>query len=409
MTASTMQTPASYISTSKRTFARAFTITELLVVIGIFVLLIGLAVPGFRSMIASTERSLAENQLRVGISSARDAAIQSPTSDAAAVFFFTPGGKVSIIPCISVGFIDDLLCVNQVPQQNYAAAKASNALLRREVFVPLVTAAPVQLPRGWSVRAYTPPNTLSSTVPQSANGWYDTLSPQTTPAPVDPASVGMWVFPETGFYNAGQNNVGTTGWQRQSFMIRFKAGTGVVDAGNRALALVVDPIAAQLFRQSPPYDQNRLDQSPDLAATVRRALAATSLTVIEEDIRCRIFGDQSIDTVLVRPVTELAIYEERNLAGALAQATDIRGFNRETGTFYTNPDTTGYVPGQFLDPNVFNNGEGIFEATQLSGLWIEGRLRLNNQANGPFIETDARIFTVQQYLGQILELKEELN
>ena len=69
--------------TQSRPADRGFTITELLVVIVIFVLIIGIAIPAFKSMIESSERALAENQLRVGLGSARNAAIQNASADAA--------------------------------------------------------------------------------------------------------------------------------------------------------------------------------------------------------------------------------------------------------------------------------------------------------------------------------------
>lgn len=47
-----IQTPSSW-----RRSSRAFTITELLVVIVIFVLIIGIAIPAFKSMIESSERA----------------------------------------------------------------------------------------------------------------------------------------------------------------------------------------------------------------------------------------------------------------------------------------------------------------------------------------------------------------
>ncbi|MFZ4431365.1 MAG: hypothetical protein ACOYPS_13560, partial [Phycisphaerales bacterium] len=221
-----------------------FTITELLVVIVIFVLVIGIAIPAFTSMVQSSERSLAENQLRVGLSSARDAAIQSPASDAAAVFFFQPGGRVSIVPCISVGFLED--------DENSRGTATGRRGVSREVFVPLATAAPIQLPRNWGIRAYTPANTVGGTdvaATGDANGWYDSLAAGTT----SPAADGHWLFPETNFINPAAANAGATGWQRQTFMVRFRNGTGELDAGNRALALVIDPVAAQNFRQTAPF------------------------------------------------------------------------------------------------------------------------------------------------------------
>ena len=365
-----------------------FTITELLVVIVIFVLVIGIAIPAFTSMVQSSERSLAENQLRVGLSSARDAAIQSPASDAAAVFFFQPGGRVSIVPCISVGFLED--------DENSRGTATGRRGVSREVFVPLATAAPIQLPRNWGIRAYTPANTVSGTdvtATGDANGWYDSLAAGTT----SPAADGHWLFPETNFINPAAANAGATGWQRQTFMVRFRNGTGELDAGNRALALVIDPVAAQNFRQTAPFSATRLDQASDLAAAVNRLLEA-NLTGTQRTDRIKLLGDVSIDSILARPVTELAVYNERSLTGALAQTLGARGTNRATGTSYADPATT---EGPELDASLFAGTPDLLAVNRTAGLWIEGRLA---DAGGDVIETDSRIFTLQRYLGQAQEV-----
>ena len=376
---------------------RGFTITELLVVIVLLVLAIGIAIPAFKSMIESSERSLAENQLRVGLSSARDAAIQSPSSDAAAVFFFQPGGRVSIVPCISVGFLAD--------DENNAGNPTGRDQVSREVFVPLPTAAPVQLPKNWSVRAYTPANTVSGSNPDpvigNANGWYDSLSASAGPG-TDPSSVGHWIFPETHFFRqTPANQLGTKGWQRQTFMVRFRNGTGELDAGNRSLALVIDPIAAQEFRAAAPFSSYRLDQAADLAAFVRRLLEAKNLTVAEQANRIKVVGDTSIDSVLTRPVTELAVYNERSLLAGLSRGLQARGANRVTGTVYADPATS---VGPSLDGSQFGGGETLLSVNTAIGQWIEGRL--TESGGSTLIETDARIFTLQRYLGQAQELKE---
>ncbi len=367
---------------------RGFTITELLVVIVIFVLVIGIAIPAFKSMIESSEKSLAENQLRVGLSAARDAAIQSPASDAAAVFFFQPGGRVSIVPCVSVGFLED----NEVS----GGVSTGRVGVSREVFVPLATAAPIQLPRNWGIRAYTPANTVGGTdvtATGDANGWYDSLATGTA----SPAAEGLWLFPETNFINPAAPNAEAKGWQRQTFMVRFRNGTGELDAGNRALALVIDPVAAQGFRQNAPFNTARLDQASDLGAAVNRLLEA-NLTGAERLNRIKLIGDVSIDSVLARPVTELAVYNERSLTAALARSLGAKGTNRVTGTYYADPATT---QGPALDASLFAPGPDLLEVTRAAGSWIEGRLA---DDRGTVIETDSRIFTLQRYLGQAQEV-----
>lgn len=381
---------------------RAFTITELLVVISIFVLVVGFAVPGFRAMINSSERSLAENQLRVGLSAARDVAIQSPSSDSAAVFFYQPNGRLSIVACVSVGFLDD------VADNADVNAPTNAPRVRREVFVPVSQFPPLQMPNNWMVRGYTPPNTVHS--PTNENGWYDSLTDQGGGGGgVDAATRGWWIFPETNFIDLEAPALGSNGWQRQSFMVRFKNGTGQLDSGNRALALVIDPIAAEGFRQLAPFDEVRLDKASDLGAFVSRLLAAQGLTQTEESNRLKLVGDVSIDSVLVRPVTELAVYSERNLIQALAQANGARGSSRATGTFYGAPTEED---GPVVEADLFATVPTLQALTGLAGLWIEGRLRIgqtdptvNPAGDGStLLETEARVFTLQQYLGQVEEL-----
>jgi len=384
-------------SPGRRTVDHGFTITELLVVIVIFVLIIGIAIPAFKSMIESSERALAENQLRVGLSSARNAAIQSPASDAAAVFYFQPGGRTLIVPCISVGFLNDT--------EYDLDAPTGRVGVRREVFVPLSAATPVQLPRNWNVRAYTPANTVSGTdtdpATGNANGWYDSLAGA---GGADPAATGHWIFPETNLYDNAANDPSDLGWQRQTFMVRFKNGTGELDASNRALCLVIDPIASQAFREtSTAFSKYRFDTAADLPSTVRRLLDAKHLTIPEQAERLKVVGDVSIDSILTRPVTELSVYNERSLSSGLARALQYRGANRVTGTMYADPATTD---GPTVDMTLFAGSGTTAETVKQSiGLWIEGRLEDPNEPAGQrLIETDARIFTLQRYLGQIQEL-----
>lgn len=378
----------------------AFTVTELLVVISIFVLVVAGTIPAFKSMIASSEQALAENQLRVGLGAARDAAIQDPSGDAVAAFFFQPGGKVSIIPCISVGFLLD---------NELNGGLATGRSVKREVFAPINTISPIQLPRGWSVRGFTPPNTISgsdnSTLTNNTNGWYDsyTRSAGGGGGGVDPGSLGMWVFPETNLLDLTSAQLDESGWQRQTFIVRFKNGTGQLDSGNRSLAIIIDPIAAEGFRTAEPFASTRLDKVADLPQTVRRLLAKTSLLPQQDADRIKLVGDISIDSVLARPITELAVYSERSLTAGLSSALGYRGADRVTQTIYAPPDETD---GPRIDAaNYQTTGLDLFAVSLAASRWIDGRLRQGNTPAGELLETDARIFTLQQYLGQLQELQ----
>jgi hypothetical protein len=74
----------------------------------------------------------------------------------------------------------------------------------------------------------------------------------------EPAADGARIFPETNFINPAATNAEATGWQRQTFMVRFRNGTGELDAGDRSLALVIDPVAAQGFQASRPLAARRV-------------------------------------------------------------------------------------------------------------------------------------------------------
>lgn len=367
---------------------RAFSLAELLVVISIIVLLVAIAVPAFSSMVAGSERTLAENQLRVGLSAGRDAAIRSDSGDGAAAFFFTPGGRVTIIPCVQVGTITDYGVYTAVGQPD------NTITARRDIFVPIPNIEPIQLPRGWSIRAFTPPDSVDSNnangVP--SNGWYERYAGR--------AAEGNWIFPESGFMpvldatGAPRTDLGSKGYARQSFIVRFTNGSGELATGDRRLALVVDPINSAEFRAAPPLSTNRIDNALDLPSFVRRLAARTDLT---QDHRSQLLGDISPDTVLCRPVTEIAIYKEASLATAV----QARGLNRVTGTLYADPRTTLPEGTARLDVQLFGGALNESDVNRDIGLWLQGRLLRNG---GP-VASDASVFTLAKYLGHVQEIK----
>jgi type II secretory pathway pseudopilin PulG len=381
---------------------KAFTITELLVVIGIIVLLIAIAVPAFSSMLQSTERSLAENQLKAAIAAGRDAAIRSEAGDAATVFFFTPGGRIIAIPCVAVAQIED-------QDQNFDVT--------REVFVPVVGATPIQMPRGWGVRGFAPSGTLYTGPTAPPNGvaqterWYESYFGG---APLPNVSEGSWVFPETGFYElqaaAVNNTTRPSGQRRQTFMVRFKSGSGDLDLSTTNTALVFDPVpgdpaAVATFRTSAPYNSYRADQlriltsvAPSPAVFVKRLISSPGVN--EARLR-QLLGNRSPDTVLARPVTELALYEEARLASGIRA----RGLNRATGTLYGDPAAPAAVPGTPRYDTALLPAD-ITSQAQLSTAikrWIEGRPGTNPpEVREPF---DARVYTLQRYMGQLAEVE----
>lgn len=347
---------------------RAFSLTEILVVISILVILIAISVPAFKTLISNSERTLSENQIRVGLSGGRDAAIRAESGDGAAVFVFDQG-RIRIIACVSVGFLES------TPTEPF----------RREVFAPVPTIEPVTLPGGWSVRGYATPGTFddpAATVPPS--GWYENFPGR--------ALDGNWVFPETNFVSFEGSNIESRGVQRHSFMVRFKNASGTLDSANRAAVLVLDPVADTTFRTAAPFATARADQASNLVTFAKRVLANSSLS---PDDKRRLLGDESIDTILVRPVTEVAMYEEAAMIGRIGGRP-----NRDTGTLYLPPaEALAFAT---FDPAALPQGVTTQdEAQERINNWIQGQLDLGG-ANA--VESDARIFMLQRYLGQVQEI-----
>ncbi len=358
----------------------AFTITELLVVIAIITILIVLAVPAFRSILYSSERALADGQLRAAIATGRDAAIRTESGDGAAVFFAEADGRIRIVPAVQVGTIRDQVMDGMSPV---------GSEIERDVFVPLPVAEPLYLPRGWSVRGFAPANTIHGS--GAENGWYEDLEPG--------RDNGLWVYPETWYVN---DENGAAGASRQTFMVRFEARTGAMKTSDRRTAIVLDPIATDEFRQSGVFQTYRIDQLrldgqvvQDQAAWVRRVLERPTLA---DNQRRDLLGDRSTDTVLARPVTEIALYDERQMASSIGA----RGVNRTTGTLYEPAPQGGPVAGQSpqLDATLFTGAPAQIEIARRIGQWIEGRY----EDNGNPVASTARIFTLQRYLGQVQEV-----
>ncbi len=307
---------------------RAFTITELLAVITIIVVLVSVAVPAFVGMLRSTNQALANSNFRIALSSARDTAVRSAgLNDSAAVFFYEPGGRTSIVTCIAVGELDG----------------------RTMWAIDPLTEA-VQLPPGWMVSGFAAAGTIYNGTsaaggPTNSPKWYDSADDRYDPA------VDNWVFPETGFFrtsNAGRDTTpGDRGEFRQTFMVRFDGRTGGVALDDRSEGLCFSPDlslgrGAQAWRQraSPWADAEfRLDGELDQTAYLRRLLSRpwTSSNVDDRD---RLVGPISSDAVLVKPTSLLALYNMRDVAQEIAREqnpTGFRGVNRATGSLYEPP------------------------------------------------------------------------
>jgi prepilin-type N-terminal cleavage/methylation domain-containing protein len=396
---------------------RGFTLTELIVVIGLIGLLLAIAVPSFSAMVRSSDRTLAESQLRVALAATRDLAIAagagyggSGGGDSAAVFFYDQSGRIRVVPCVQVGTYRDWIRIELWPDPRF--------LMERDVFVPSPLVEPVRLPRGWGVRGYAPAGTLDAGRFPGLNGWYE----PTTNRRFD-VNRGNWVFPETDFYNpsgvgadsgslgtgdepavAQAGVLGSAGSNRQTFMVRFEAGTGNLAIATRRQGLVVSPSPAVGFRATrDPYNRFRIDRATDPEQFVRQILVPRPdlpNTFDGERRRRALIGDSSVDTVLARPVTELALYEERMLAAGVGAT----ALNPATGTLYGIRDRSREWPtSPSYDLSLFRAPQP--DALTLSNRindWIEGRPipALGNRQ----VPSQARLFVLQRGGGQIREV-----
>lgn len=359
----------------RHTPGRGFTLTELLVVISIFLLVLAIAVPGFNALMYSSEQAQAENALRVGLRAARDAAQRSSTgADAAAVFTHDPGGRLTITACVKVG---------EIPDRN----RVGN-LVMREVFVPAEGIAPVQLPGGWFIAGYTLANTIDGPgagPTPNPTGWYDSDN--------YPAGQPNWILPESGYFKRSD-----TAWQgpqlagdganRQTFMVRFEGGSGFIDVSRTSEVLVLMPSPATTFRTQQPYSLHRADQALRLEQFVRRVIAAGSLRGLGgSDPRQQILGDVSSDTVLVKPVRQVSVFNMRRLATGIGA----RGLNKATGTMYEDPDA---------------RGEPRFDTALFPGSPSNATIaaRINTWMRGETEQADPLVFALDRHSGALQPL-----
>lgn len=358
---------------------RAYTLIELLVVIVIASLLIGIAIPAFSALLASSRETLAQTSLQQAIYSARDAASANiGGGDAAAVFFYDPDRGITVGIYEEVGTFTD---------------QSSNpgSSVERDIFVPISSMEPVQLPPDYSIRGFVLGTQLRD------EDWYESLiqfSP--TSGGIQPGNQngqrgpGAWVFPETAFYDREDQ---LDGRDRQTFMIRFEAGTGTLSRDSRS-ALVLDPRPSNLNRTTPPGITS-VTQATDLRAWAVRLLITSS---IDQNQRRELIGNASSDTVLARPVTDIALYRERRLA----QMLQLRNLNRDTNTIYEKGDNPEVDTSLFRDSALA--GDRVALETRITS-WIEGRLALgSNRDAGSALEADSAVYTVGSYFGDLVEV-----
>ncbi|MCC6284305.1 MAG: type II secretion system protein [Phycisphaerales bacterium] len=285
----------------------AYTLVEVLAVVVIIGLLVAASVPAFNAMAKSSNAALADTQLRLAVSAARDAAIQSLDGrDAAAVFFYDPNGRISVEVHRDVGTVTD------------SFGRSRSIFARDPAFET------VQLPRRQHVVGLAPPASIVSSSDSDPYTWYSAGR-----YPTDETS---WVFPETGFYDPETADEGP---YRSTFMVRFEAVTGAISTESGE-ALVYAPSPEIDFRQGAPFNvaSRRPDRNPDHLRLVRTMASDVTMTAA---VRERLIGDLATDTVLARPVRTIALYHVSDMVKAIraSGATVLRGVDTVTGCLYT--------------------------------------------------------------------------
>ncbi|MGP1273023.1 MAG: type II secretion system protein [Phycisphaerales bacterium] len=360
-----------------------YTLLELLVVIVIASLLVGIAIPAVDAILSSSRRTLSESKLQQALYGARDAAAAAVGGgDAAAVFFFEPGAGVRIEVCRQIGSITDV---------------AAGDTVQRDVFAPIPGFQPVQLPPGYGVRGFAVASLFQ-------RGWYESIERVSG----NTEQPGYWVFPETHSYptQAGARQPGSV---RQTFMVRFEAGTGVLSR-DPTQAVVVAPVSDAVYEnwESVRLRDANIDpilETDDLELWTRRVVSSTAGSLIgtdptvpfeERDARRAVLGDLSPHSVLAAPVWELSLYIERDLARAVGA----RGVNRRTGTLYLPAGDTVVEP--TLDDGVTTLA--LDEVGVLASKWLEGRLVPADVGGRSPAESTGRLFAVNAYFADLVEI-----
>lgn len=351
-----------------------FTLVELILVIVIILILAAIAIPAYASLTYSSNQSGAANAVQAALQSARDAAVRAGSGrDAAAVFLIGDDGRVRIVVAqVEASILDN----------------ASGNDVMRDILVPAAGVEVFVLPRNWVVRGYARATALSAVggaLPDNI-GWYEDTYRS------GDRDLGQWVFPETAYYD---DSAGDNGDKRQSFMVRFEGGSGRFLSSATSKALYLDPAPVLGFRQTtlPWSDPKfRVDREEDLGRFVRKVLADPILSQAQ---RLQLLGDESTDTVLVGPVGQLAVYNEKRMANSIGAD----GVNRFTDTLYR--PVAGAVSGPEYDRGLFGSLSDS-EINLRIALWIRAS-DLQAGARPAADTSDARIFLVSRYLGQPVE------
>jgi len=397
---------------------RAFTLIEMLVVVGLITVLITVAVPAFSGMLYSSNRALAENGLRVASTLARDASYASLTGgDGVAVYSTDALGRTTIVAGEILGSFEDqdVVAGGGVifdAAGNPVGEASTNERVRRDLAAPVAFAETITLPEFFSVRGYAPPASLT-------DGWYTDSEAYSSQNAFDD---GNWVGVETNYYDREEQF--SRGSPRRTFMIRYSSSTGK-GVGTGAPTLLVDPRPDDEERDMYAANRSdvddawkRVDWASDLSAWTRQALGrvgtdvnndgmvqfASGQTTVAPDADqfYELVGNRSHDTVLAGAVSRVALFDERRLSTGIGG----RGINPTTGTIYQpwNDDdgisfdvSTGDDPG-----SLFETGLDAYDIRERINSWING----DTDRDDDFDEDDrpeARIFLVSRYTGELTE------
>ncbi|MDF1868872.1 MAG: type II secretion system protein [Phycisphaerales bacterium] len=430
-----MNTPKPHPVGSASIRRGAFTLIEVLVVLVIAMVLLTISVPAFQSLIESSERSLAVNSVQTAIQAAQDIALDGREGeDGAIVFLVADNGQLTMVPAVKIG----------THREPYAAAPGALGLqtfdydyIDMEVFAPLNSADAIQLPKSWFVRGYAPIGSMvdkfivrnTPADQRFAAIWYNSPIYGGTDFNSDIKQESHWIFPETNMFaknaqhvggNASTGDLGGIQGQfrspRQSFMIRFDGRTGQLSRST-APAIFIDP---RVSRERPFGDQPNLNdrwKRVDLADSVQRwglrMMSAsdtnsdgTHWTIQDQYDRALWMGNISHDTVLVKAVSRIALYNEQEMARDIGA----RGLNRITGTVYRDYDQTDSESEIQFDDRLWDSYPGDADILRKINRWVEGDTNddgiITFDSNDPNLldEPLSRLYLIQPYSGKLQEV-----
>ncbi len=403
--------------------ARAFTVVEMLVVVVIILIVLTIATPAFQSMMYSAARSESANTVNAAVLAARELALRSTSGDdGAVVFIHDRDGTMRIIPAVRVGTLLEPVAGTPVPGGGGPTSMNGTPRPPRDVFAPVPQAASFQMPAYWNVRGYAPANSMVEYVPglrprEDVAVWYN--SPMYGGATVTDRAKqeGNWVFPETAFYDIDQRAASSgVRTARQSFMIRFNSATGAVSS-DRSPALFIDPRPSTVNRPGgarptaaqrwlrPDRAENLGDwargmiASPPIDQNGNRRLPTPYLTENDDNDRLSFIGLSSNDTVLVKPVTRIAVYDERVMARDLGA----RRLNATTSSLYRPVARGSAQVGNEIDPDLFGGAVNTETLRRRINRWLDGDTN-NDGVIDDEDQPQARIYLVRPGTGDLTEV-----